>query len=381
MFSLLRIFKKNRELKQFYLSIFIRRIGASLIGIFTPIYFYQIGYSIVYILSFYLLVSFVYLLFSYTGAKIISKIGEKHAILLGTFFDVCFFIGLIFLPDFPLLFYPLALIAVPGLIFYWLSYHLLFTQESHPEKRSREVSNIGILIIIAGVITPYLGGLLAEKNFTILFVISSLLLLLSSVPLLLTKEKRPQLTFNPKKIVRDVINKGNRGNIISFSAFGVERIIDLVIWPIFIITIVGDLEKTGLIVSITTLLSLIVYKIIGKYSDTTDKIKLMKKGNALYSFSLFLRVFAISTPLILFIDSIKNMTGKILEVPLTAHKIELSKRDDFFEFIFIQENIYKLVRVIVLPILMFIFWIGYYPFTLTIIIAALFSLGYKYIHK
>jgi len=77
----------------------------------------------------------------------------------------------------------------------------------------------------------------------------------------------------------------------------------------------------------------------------------------------------------------KNMAGKILEVPLSAHKTELSKRIDYFEFIFVQENFYKLSRVTIIPLLMFIFWIGYYPFTITVIIAALFSLGYKYIHK
>ena len=381
MFHFLKIFKQNKELKQFYLSIFLRRIGMSLIGIFTPIYFYQIGYSIVEILFFYFLVSFIYLFFSYTAAKIISKIGEKHAILLATFFDILFFIGLIFLEDLSLLFYILPFIAVPAMSFYWMSYHLLFTQESHKNERSQELSMIGILIILAGVITPYLGGLIAQENFNFLFIISAFFMLISTIPLFLSKDKRPQLSFNPSKVIKDFFNTENRGTIISFTAFGVEHIIDLVIWPIFIITIVGNLEKTGLIVSITTLLSLLVYKLIGKYSDRTNKISLLKKGNAFYTFSLFLRLFAVTTPLILFIDSMKNMAGKILEVPLSAHKTELSKRIDYFEFIFVQENFYKLSRVTIIPLLMFIFWIGYYPFTITVIIAALFSLGYKYIHK
>ncbi len=385
MFHFLRIFNKDKELKQFYTSIFIRRVGMSLIGIFTPIYFYQLGYSVIQILFFYFLVSLIYLFFSYTAAKIITKIGEKHAMLLATFFDICFFIGLIFLKDFEILFYILPFVVVPALSLYWLSYHLLFTQESHGKERGREISTIGILIVIAGVIagviTPYLGGLLAEESFQILFLISSILIILSSLPLLLSKERRPKLTFNPRKIIQDMMKKENRGNLISFSAFGVERIIDLVIWPIFIIIIVGDLEKTGFIVSVTTFLSLIVYKIIGRYSDHTNKIKLFNKGNRLYSFSLFLRVFAVTTPLILFIDSLKNMAGKILEVPLTAHTIELAKRDDYFEFIFIRENAYKLIRVIILPLLMFVFWVDFYPFIITIIIAGLFSMGYKYIHK
>lgn len=381
MFHIYENFKKNQELNQFYISIFIRRIGVSLVGLFTPIFLYQLDYSIVEILFFYFLMSLVFLCISYPIAKIIAKLGEKHSMFIGNIFAAIFYMGLIFLDSTPHLFYILPVIAVPSMAFYWMSYHLLFTQESHGKKRGKEVSNIGIIIVIAGILSPYVGGLLANTDFKILFIISTVLMVISSVPLLFSKERNAPVNFSPQKAIRNTFTKKNIGNIIYFTSFGIENIINLVIWPIFIIIILGDLEKTGLIISLTTLLSLVTYKLIGNYSDHNDKIKLLRKTTHYYSFSLLLRIFAVSTPLLILIESIKNITQKALFVPLDSHRYDLAKRHDAFEFIFIQENFFKLARVIFLPILMIIFWIDFYPFTITLILASIVSLGYKKINS
>jgi len=49
----------------------------SLINIFVPIYLYQLNYPIYSIIFFYFLVSLSFVIFSYPGAKIVSKIGVK----------------------------------------------------------------------------------------------------------------------------------------------------------------------------------------------------------------------------------------------------------------------------------------------------------------
>ncbi len=46
MLDFLKVYKKDTELNNFYISIFIRILGISLISIFIPIYLYQIGYNI-----------------------------------------------------------------------------------------------------------------------------------------------------------------------------------------------------------------------------------------------------------------------------------------------------------------------------------------------
>ena len=74
-------FLKNKELNLFYLAITITTFVESMIGIFVPIYFYNLGYSIPLILLFFLLDALFYVIFAYPVAKVVTKIGAKHAIL------------------------------------------------------------------------------------------------------------------------------------------------------------------------------------------------------------------------------------------------------------------------------------------------------------
>ena len=373
--------KGKKELLLFYISIFFKQIGISLVGIFVPIFFYKLGYSIEKILFFYFLLSLFYLFISYPIAKVITKIGEKHAMVIASFSDIFFFLGLYYLKTYPYFFSLLAFISALSLAFYWMSYHLLFTQESHKEKRGEEISIIGILVIIAGIISPFIGGIIAEKHFTTLFLVSTFFIILSIIPLIFSKDRKPKMEFHFQDILKKMIEKEWRGNIISFSAFSIDYIVTLIIWPLFIIIVIKNLEKTGLIVSLTAFLSLIIYRIVGKYSDKTNKIKLLKKGNIFYSLTLFLRIFATSASLVFLVDFLKKVSEKILFVPWQSHMIDLSQRGDYFSFIFLRENYYKLLRVIILPFFILIFHFHFYPFITTFLIATLFSFGYRYIHK
>ncbi len=381
MLDFLRIYNKNNELNNFYISIFIRKLGLSLISIFVPIYLYKIGFSITKILFFYLILSISFISLSYLGGKIISKIGKKHAILLSAPITILVYIGLIFIKDFNILFYIIPIISAISNIFYNISYHLIFTRHSHDKTRSSEIALIGILAIIAGIISPYIGGIIAEIDFSTLFIISSLLIAISSIPLFFTKDTYEKVEFSTKKLFRKIFQKENKGNFISFSSYGIERIIDAVIWPIFIIIIIKDIEKTGLIISLSTILSILIYYFFGKISDKLNKLRLIKMGSYLYSLSWIIRLFSKNFYSVLATDSFKNVSQKILRIPWEAHTYELTKRTDYLEFIIMKENIFNISRIIIFTILIPIFYFDFYPFTISIILGGVFSLGYQYIKK
>src|SRR3989344_5751520 len=98
-------FFRNKEFNQFYLAIFIMSFGESLINIFVPIFLFNSGFPIYQILFFYLLEAFYFLIFSYPAAKLVSKIGVKHSILLSTPFFVAFVLGLLFINFHPVIFF------------------------------------------------------------------------------------------------------------------------------------------------------------------------------------------------------------------------------------------------------------------------------------
>lgn len=374
-------FFRNKELNQFYLAIFIKTMGESLINIFVPIYLYSKGFPIYQILFFYFLVSLYFVIFSYQGAKIVAKIGDKHSMLWSSPFLVVYYLGLIFIKSSPILFFILPLLLSFRMILFNYGHHLNFIHYSRSEKRGKELAFIGTLTLLATMTAPFIGGLLASIDFSIVFISSSVLILLGATPLLLSKDKFRKLNFDHKFLFKDIISRKNIGNFISFSGYAIEAVISRVLWPIFIITVVGSIEKTGLLVSASAIISLLVFNIMGQLTDKVDKNKLMNIGTVLFFFGWIGRIFANTANKILLINSYKNFSGKILFIPWEAHSYDLAKRSDPFEFVVSREIIFNFIRVLIFPFIILIFWTDFHPFTISFVIAAIFSLGYPFINK
>lgn len=374
-------FFKNKEFNQFYLAVFIMTFGELLINIFVPIYLFGLGFKIYQILFFYFLVSLFFLIFSFTGAKVVSKIGEKHSILLSTPFLVLYYLGLIYIDSNIFLFFFLPLLLSLRMILFNYGYHLNFISHSEKTKRGQELAIFGAITLLATVFAPYLGSVLANINFTAVFIVSSILMVIGTIPLFFSKDKFEKVDFTSAGILKKIFSKKNRGNFISFSGYATESIIGRTIWPIFLIILVGTIDKTGLLISASMLLSLSVFYFIGKLTDKVNKVKLLKIGTLLYFFAWVGRIFANSAYKVLFIDSYKNLSEKILHLPWSAHSYDLAKRSNYFEFIVSREITFNFIRILVFPILIFIFWMDFYPFIISFSIAGFFSLGYIFIDK
>ena len=372
---------KKKELNQFYSSMFIMTFAESLINIFVPIYLYKLGYPIYLVLFFYFLVSLYFILLAFPGAKIVSKIGEKHAILYSTPLAIFYYLGLIYIDKSVALFFILPLISSSRMILFNYGFHLNFVKNSHKKKRGQELAFFGIIILVATAISPYLGSLLASINFQIAFAVSSALIILGTTPLFFTKDKTEKMNFNFKGLIKNTTIKFNRGSIISFSGYAIESIIGRTIWPIFLIILLGTISKTGLIISTSLIISLITFKFLGRLTDRVDKIKLLKIATTLYFFGWIGRIFANTSTKVLFIDSYKNLSEKFIKLPWEAHSYDLAKRNGYFEFIVSREIIFNLPRLIILPILILIFLINFHPFLISFLIASFSSLGYRFLER
>ncbi len=374
-------FFKNKEMNHFYWAVFIMAFSESLINIFVPIYLFNLGFKIHQILFFYFLVSLYFVIFSYSGAKITARIGEKHSILISTPFLILYYLGLIFINSNNFLIFILPLLLALRMILFNYGYHLNFINHSEKSKRGKELALFGIVILLATVSAPYIGSILANINFAILFIVSSILIILGTMPLFFSKDTYEKIDFSLSSLFEKIVSKENRGNFISFSGYAIESIIGRTIWPIFLIILIGTINKTGLIISVSMLVSLIAFNFVGKLTDKIDKIKLLKVGTILYFFAWIGRIFANTSYKVLFIDSYKNLSETILHLPWSAHSYDLAKRKKYFEFIVSREIIFNLARIIIFPILILIFWLDFYPFIISFIIAGIFSIGYIFIEK
>lgn len=373
-------FFKNKELNHFYLAVAIMTFADSLINIFVPIYLFQLNYPIYAIIFFYFLVSLSFVIFSYPGAKFVSKIGVKHAILYSAPFLIIYYLGLIIIGDYGWLFFVLPLLLSWRMILYNYGYHLNYIVHSDRKNRGREVSFLAAVAIIVNILAPLIGGFVAVyAGFSTLYIVGSLLLVAGAFPLFLSKEGYEPLKFTGKDLWKAIFSKKEKGTLISFSGYAIESVIGRTIWPIFLITILVAISKTGMVITLSMVVSLLIFYFIGKITDKYDKIKLLKLGTFLYFFAWVGRVFADSTLKIFVIDSYKNIAEKVLHIPWSAKSYDLAVRRGYFRFLVGREIIFNLSRIVIMPFLILLFYINIYPFVISFVIAAIFSIGYLFL--
>lgn len=370
-------FFHNKELNNFFIAVAIFAFGEGLISIFVPIYLFQIDYSIYAIIFFYFLASFSFILLSYWGAKIVARVGAKHAILISLPFFLAFYLGLRFIQWHWLLFFLLPVVYALARIFYNYGHHLNFLTHSERQRRGREISFFGAMTSVIYMSAPFFGGLIIYWfGYSYLYLIASIVLCFVAIPLLLHRDRHEKIKFGWRDLVNDIFDKKKRSLFVSFSGYAVESTIGGVIWPIFLITILITTLKTGLIVMLTMVISLLVYYFIGRICDDYDKGKLLKIGTVLYGLSWIARMFVSGAVSVFFVDTYKNIAEKVLHVPWSVRSYDLAERTDYFRFIVSREIIFCFSRLLVKPILMLIFYLNFYPFLLSFAIAAVFCVGY-----
>ena len=345
-------FLRNRELNELYISIAIRAFAVSLIGVFIPIYFYQQGYSFFSIFLFYAIWSLTHLLFSMPAAKISSKLGLKRSMLLSIPFLILFFFFIYTLENFN---WPLPLLSISiGLStsLFWLSYHIDFAKFSNRKNRGKQVGFSKIIIAVFSVLGPVAGGIILTLiGFEILFIIVSVLLIGSVIPLFFSREIHEPSSFSLKGFFRGQKIK----DILSYIGFGIEGKMGAVIWPLFIFIFILS-EKyisLGLVSSLTLGVALISLVFVGKFSDIYRR-KILKIGTVFNAAIWVIKSFIV-TPIQVFItDAFYGASRVTMDVPFDAINYDKAKEEERVKII-LQREMYTHVGIILLfLVLMFL---------------------------
>lgn len=380
----IRSFMQKKEMNELYVSYGILNFALGLISVFVPVYLYQLSYSVPAILFFFFLNSISFIFFSYWGARIVAHLGVKHTMLATIPVFIAFFLGLRFIQDFPILFFVLPILRSFKMILYNYSFHLNFIQHSDRKHRGREVSIVQTVEVIAGILSPFLGGIIIiNSNFPVLFTIGSIIMLLAMIPLFLTKDTYEKMSFDKKNLVLGIFKKDNVNFIYSFSGYAIESWIGMILWPIFLVFMLFSIESIGALTSLTALVTFVTFYFVGRLADKKDKRELLRIGTVLYFFGWIGRIFVTNFTSVIFIDTYKNLTQHILAVPWSAYSYDLAAKRNYFKFIVQREIIFNISRTLALGGLIIIFLLlsSLYAFIISFALAAFFSLFYVALNK
>lgn len=273
------------------MSLFLQNMAAGMVGIFEPVYLFQLGYSLRQLAFFYLIVYVVYLGLIPLGSKIARRLGFVHAVAYALPVQMAYFILLAIIPIAPWAFFVAPLVFAIAKTLYWPGYHADLALYSGKGQRGQVV---GITLIATGlgvVIGPMIGGAIAEAiPFSLLFIIASVIMGLAVIPLFQHKEEfvpssMPYL--EPWRALRDVAMRP-----IYFAMGGfVEEAIALAFWPIFFLTIGGSLFNIGVLMSIASIFVLTYGYFVGRKADASDFESVAQPHALILALSWLIRIF------------------------------------------------------------------------------------------
>lgn len=331
-------YKMKRQVKELFVASIMVNFALAMVQIFEPIYLYKSGYSLLKIAIFYLVVYVFYFFLIPFGAKFANKHGYESAMFLGSAFYVLFYVSLFLIIKYPALFYVSAIIYAIQKSFYWPGFHADFAHNSEDSEEAREISSISVSSALMFILGPIVGGLIVSYfGFPVLFIIVSILFLVSNIPMLLTKEDFDFREYSYSKLF-DIFKKENLRNLLAYIGYG-EELVVMVMWPIFISIIISDYSKIGILIGLATAITLSTTLYVGKMCDQRDKRKILRFGAIMYSLIWFLRTFIRSIIPIFLVDTSSRVSKSVIDVPLRALFYEKAKNEKKFNSNSIMENV------------------------------------------
>lgn len=375
-------FLQSKELNALYLSYGLINFALGMVSLFVPIYLYKLGFSIAGVLLFYFIMQSSFVLLAYRGARVFSRYGVKHTFAIAIVLQILFFLGLKLLPGAGWLFFILPVVYAVKTMLYAYSFHVNFILHSDSKNRGKEVSMAQAAALVGSLLSPLIGGVLIKLfGFNTLFLVATFFLVVSLVPLLSFKEEYEKITFDKSNLYKDIFRRKNLPKTMSFTGYAVEDLIGGVIWPLFLFVSFLSIESIGLVSTLVAGLTFLTFYFVGKITDKRDKRQLLKIGTILYFFGWLARLFVAGFFSLLFIDTYKDISSRILQIPWSAYSYDLASKSNYFKFIVQREITFDLSRAIIMPFLILIFIINFHPFILSFVLAAFSSLFYASLSK
>lgn len=316
----------SQQIRELYLSTIILQFAASAVMIFEPIYLWSAGFSLQRIILFYGAIYIVYFAILPFGGKFVRAHGYEHGIMYSTPFLILYYLSLFAIPYSPIFIGTAIVSYALQKMLYWPGYHADFARFGMANQTGRELSVLVLLASIAAIAGPAVGGLvLVTLGYPALFVLVSLLILLSNVPLLLTPEVFTPRVFSYEDAWKRLLKPENRRRFFSYMGFGEEFIVTIV-WPLFMYTVVKEYFNLGAIVSLATLATMLVAIAVGRLSDTSSRRRVLRLGVVYTVLSWLMRLVTGGLGGVFLADTLYRSARTAVGIPLIASTYDAARR-------------------------------------------------------
>ena len=309
------------EVAELYVSRMLRLSAVNIVGAFMSIYLFQIGYSVSQIGFFWAAFYIFKACISLLCARIIAKIGPKHATLMANISYIPAVVAFALLPQYGDWLLPVIIVFQGfSITLYTIAYNVDFSKVKNAEHAGKEIAYMHILEKLTTGLSPVIGGLVAFfAGPQATLILSSILFAFAAAPLLRTPEPvktRQKLSYKgfpwrlyfkqaPAQLALgfDVASAGNIWSMYTaILIIGVSAAND-----VYLIS--------GILTSVIFFAALIASYVYGKIIDRKHGRELMMAGAVANSLTHFIRPFTNNTVSVAGVNAVHEMAATGYTLP------------------------------------------------------------------
>lgn len=320
-----KLTKKKRNRKWLLFTLFLRKGAGTLAVFFLPLFIYRLSKNgfvfvnslytplqkaMVLIAAYFLLERLVSALFSINSAKIVRLFGHKRVMLWGNVVYILFLLNLFYADKHPLLIFVAAFLSGLNNVLFWQSYNTLVSYNSPAISMGRNLGLIRFARNMVSMLIPALGGvIIALFGFNYVFLVSILIILISLITI-------SHLDVTPE---RDEVNLEEYLSWLKEKQF--DRLLlsqagryfydmSLVLWPLYVFLLIGDIQTVGYLYSLSLFIAMIVNLFTGNFLDKRGKSKLpFFISGGLMTFFWLVRVGLQTAWTVMMVDSLDKIVS------------------------------------------------------------------------
>jgi MFS family permease len=365
------------KMSEVYLTIALRSFALSLIGLFIPIFFFQHGFSLMEIFTFYAYYAAFSIVLLYFVTRLAVRIGPRYNILISMPLMIITFAMIYSVNDYSWSMPLIAFVYSLGENMFWIAFHAEFTQSSSQESRSKAVSLNYMIVTTLSVVAPLIGGLILYLySFELLFLITGVLLIMAAIPLLFVSD-----IYSPLDVKKISLLGEKRFNEIStFLGDGLRSWATGILWPFFIFLIGASYVSLGAIYAIVNLVGAVFGLYVSKLCIKYSPEKVLKVGSVSHSASIMVRGFMSSLSAATICTCFGAISFALLDVPYCSIFYNKANREGVFNFIFLREMVLAVSRLVFILMVIGLFYLTadvIKTFTIAFVIGSVGTLAYS----
>ncbi|HOM78333.1 MFS transporter [Patescibacteria group bacterium] len=355
------------EVHAIYSTNVIANFAQSLLGIFIPIYIFNLTHKnevissdpisngMLWVIIFFSIWSLAVVINSLLSPKIIFKLSLKKSLFISEFFLICSYVFLFLAEQNAFFVIVAALFGGMHTTYYWIPYHIFFVKKADDgdKKYGSEVGKRDFLVNLASSMAPLLGALIiAQIGFPFLYGIAILMLLVATLPILIFVQENPHRNHEFKDVfLKFLWNKKYITTTIALSGNIISNVVFAIFWSLMLYFGLQSFVEIGLITTFSGILAMILLIVVGRLIDTKGKLGIHSIGVTLNTILHLTRPFFSSTAFLYGNGIVDNINSPAYGVPFNAAIYEKSLEGSVSDFIVYRELVLHGARLIFLVVI------------------------------